>query len=264
MTKESKNKINLDFKVTDELDRYNNYKAEPLVRFVLKHMDFLPYICDALTKFYSFDSINELGRRNKNKFKVFVQTIDFEKEDNYKYINEFEELLRQTYNIKSDYPSLENEMIQKKLSKVRGRILEKIIESFVQPRYLCTRSNPYMNKFSTGCMVLLNNKQLIINDRLTVDIAAWNGLRGEFYETKVGPHKFDESVLNLLSLIKNEMDNHNITSVVGCVTMANKDKLLENMEEVKSKTNINFNNCIKVFGKHELITLTENPFELLA
>jgi hypothetical protein len=262
MAIKSTKKINLDFEVTDLPDRYCSDKAEPLVCFILEHIDFLPYICDALTKFYGFNSINELGRRNKNKFKVFVQTIDFENEDNYKYVQQFENLFRQTYDIKSDYPGLNDEAIQKKLSKVRGRILERIIESFVKPKYPCLKSNPYMNKFSTGCMVFINNKQLVIKDRISVDIAAWNGLIGEFYETKVGPHKFDESVLSLLSLIKSEMDNHNITSVVGCVTMANKYKLMESIEEIKGS--INFNEGIKIFGKHELITLKDNQFELLA
>lgn len=252
-----------NFHKTDRFDKFSYNKAKPLVEFTLKHLDFLPCLCDSLTSFYSYDSINEIGRGGINKFKKFLASIDFKDERNNEFINEFEETLRDAYNVKSKYPSDSDDVIQDKLGKIRGVILELLIESFVKPRYEATRIKPHI-LFCTGCKVELNDKELITSDRISVDIAGWDGNNGEFYETKVGPQNFDEDVLSLLSLIKNELDKQKINSVVGCVTMATKDKLIWSIGDIKSKVDIKLNDDIKIYGKYELAQLIYSPFECYA
>ncbi|HHD2602672.1 hypothetical protein ACV3RG_13040 [Clostridium perfringens] len=251
-----------EFKVTDKFDKFAYDKAKPLVEFVAKHIDFLPCLCDGLTRFCKYDSVNKNGRNGKNRFTYFLETYDFNNVECSGYLSEFEKKFREAYDIKSKYPKASEDDIQDKLGKVRGVILELLIEDFVKVRYKQTRNNKEI-KFSKGCIVVVNDKELVIDDRVTVDIAGWDGSKGEFYETKVGPQNFDEDVLKLLSHIKDELDLLNVQAIVGCVTMANRDKLLDNINEIKPNIT-GYNDRIEVIGKRELINLIQEPFSIYA
>ncbi|MGM9978244.1 MAG: hypothetical protein ACI33J_05555 [Clostridium sp.] len=82
-----------------------------------------------------------------------------------------------------------------------------------------------------------------------VDIAGWDGECGEFYEMKVGPKNFHETVLKLLSYIKTELDKKKVNNIVVCITMVNKNKLETQIESVRK------NYGLRIFGKQELLSL---------
>lgn len=250
------------FITKDKFDKFAYNKAMPMVNFIIKHIEFLPCLCDGLTSFCGLDSINENGRRGKNKFRLFLETYDFADEESSNYLNEFEEIFRIAYDIRTMYPNASVANLRDKLGKVRGIMLELLIEEFVKGRYKQSRDN-LNNEFGKGCIVVINNKEMVIEDRVTVDIAGWDGIKGEFYETKVGPQNFEDNVLKLLSLIKHELDKFPNQSIVGCVTMVNKEKLIEKIESIKMNIH-NFNSKIEVIGKRELVNLIEEPFSIYA
>ncbi|WAM30834.1 hypothetical protein [Caldicellulosiruptor naganoensis] len=101
----------------------------------------------------------------------------------------------------------------KKLSRLRGRILELFILHFVYKRY---NAPGYI--VLQGCGVKINGRLIATEERKTVDIAAWNGMFGEFYETKVGPNLFDEKVIKYLGLLAVELQKVSLKSIVACVT----------------------------------------------
>lgn len=255
-------KCKIEFKPEDKFDKFVYNQAKPVVVFIMHHMDFLECLCDGLVKFVNYDSINEIGRRGKNKFHYFLQTYDFEDDKSCEYIGEFEEIFRQAYDIKSTYQKYSKKELQDKLGEIRGKILELLIEEFVKDRYKGSRNNPE-RIFSTGCTVIINQNRIVTENRITIDIAGWDGEKGEFYETKVGPQNFNEDVLKLLSYIKYELDSNNLQTIVGCVSMANKDKLEEKIDEVKRNIQ-RCNTKIEIIGKRELVNLIEEPFSSYA
>lgn len=259
------NKNIFKFEVTDKFDKFCYAKSIPLVDFILLHKDFLPYLCEVLTSFYSINSIHEIGRRGKTRFDIFIKTLDFDNEDNNLYIDEFKKIILNAYDIESHYPNESYDGLQERLSKVRGTILELLMEKIIRPRFEASREFP--NRiFAKGCKIIFYGKELTLSNRVSVDIAGWDGECGEFYEMKVGPKNFDETVLKLLSYIKTELDKKKVNNIVGCITMVNKNKLETQIESVRQNYGVDiFNNSIKIFGKQELLSLAnrENIFRML-
>lgn len=249
--------INFKFVHIDDNKRYAHDKSLPLVKFILCHLDFLPYLCDCITTYTTVGSLERVDERGKNVFSKYLNTLDFEDEDNYDYIGEFEELFREAYRI--DLTKYNEDV----LGDIRGKVLEDLIEELVKPRYT-DRSNPFGKIFNVGCRIEFNGKHLTIPTRKTVDIAGWDGIIGEFYEAKVGPHRFQMDELILLTLIKNEMDKHCIQCIVGCVSMKRSDVIKAHIKNIVEKEKIPYNHTISIYGKDNLLALQESPLSILA
>lgn len=268
--------VDFDFKRLDEDKTYIDTKAKALVDFVIKHIEFLPYLCDCITTYTSLQHFEMKSEDGEDLFLEYAETFEFENEDSYDYVDEFVEVFRDTYNIYNDSNNVNeyenyiqnsvkvemkyNEFCQNQLGNVRGRILEILLEEFIEKRYKPNRSrvSNYFLKFQSGCRIKLNGKELTLKNRKTVDIAAWDGSMGEFYEAKINPERFDEDVLNLLTLIKNALDNAKVNAIVGCVSMKEKETMIVCMEKVIEEQNINYNSSIQVYGKNELHGLLHN------
>ena len=86
----------------------------------------------------------------------------------------------------------------------------------------------------------------------------------KYYYFMLKSNFFDNDVLKLLSLIKDEIDSLDIKNIVGCITMVNKDKLIEAIKIQECENSISYNKNINIFGKYELMDLMKNPFPLSA
>ncbi len=268
--------VNFDFKRLDEEKSYADRKVMPLIRFVANHIDFLPSLCESILNNIKLNSLEATDSINReNRFSQYIQSLEFDDESNYDYVEEFEELFRNAYDLsdykdeyleyKKDYEENSNkykednmlndeEFMQQQLGYIRGRALEILLESFIEKRYTASRERMgnYYLKFGKGCMIKIDGKALVTDRRKTVDIAGWDGKFGEFYEAKVNPENFNEIVLEFLTLVKNKFDELKINAIVGCISMKDKDIMELEIDDIINEKNINYNRNIQLYGTEEL------------
>lgn len=146
---------------------------------------------------------------------------------------------------------------QKKLNKIRGVLFEIFVETIIRSRY-------FKGIFETGCIVVLNGKKVISyyngKARTTIDIAAYQEERGEFYECKLSPNSLNEESYQYLDLLEKKCSRINgFDYLVGCITLGERLSL-ENMR-VQIEENLKLcNENIMLFGGDELLQLKETPF----
>ena len=272
--------INFVFDELDEKKVYADSKAQPLVNFIIEHMDFLPYLCDCIVTYTSVDCLSIKDEEGEDMFLEHVDNFEFDDDNNYQYIDEFVSIFKEAYdvvNCQSEYEYEQyllkttndvlsyEEFCKIQLGYIRGRVVELILEHFIEKRYKPsrTRANNFSLKFAKGCKITLKGKELICGQRKTVDIAGWDGSMGEFYEAKVNPDRFNEEVLGLLTLIKNELEYSQIEAIVGCISMKDKDAMNISVNKVINEQKISYNNNIQLYGKDELANLLYNRPDII-
>jgi len=228
-----------------EFERYDIFETsfdrivEPIVTSVVNNTVLLPYLCECI---FHFNSYEKYSRREGN-------VTSFEKWEerlkgifNSEFIDDFISKLKKLYE--------EGKDDHKKLSRLRGRVLELLVFHFVYKRY----SVPgYI--ILQGCGVKINGRLIATEERRTVDIAAWNGMLGEFYETKVGPDLFDEKVIKYLGLLTVKLQEVNIKAIVACVTMASVERLEKQIQKFNWIEGSRFLKCV---GRENLYIISNN------
>lgn len=278
--------VNFDFKKLDKDKVYANGKALKLVDFITNHIGFLPNLCECILGNTKLNCLDVNDRDGENIFSQYIDNLEFDDENNDNYVNEFEKVFREAYNVSDcnkEYERYKDEFdenidrnkdkqlmtfeqfAEEQLGYIRGRVLEILLENFIRERYKPSRQrlDNYYLKFNTGCRIKLNGKELVTEDRKTVDVAGWDGTMGEFYEAKVNPENFDEVVLKLLTFIKDELEKERINAIVGCISMKNKETMILGIEEVIKQNKIKYNNNIQIYGRNELLNLLNNRPEIV-
>ena len=215
---------NIQFERKDFLDeemKYFNKKARGIALMVYEKPEFLDILKDFLLTFINKINFNREYKKWKNELPEF--DLIYGKED----LDEFLKKLYDAYTIvKSGH-----------LDKFRGLIFEYLIEYY----YCNIYNNKSKDKFSCGCKVIVDGKDIIYNceededkSRKTVDIAGYNEKDSKFYELKVGPEGFDEHVINYLNILNNEVCSKKISDniIVGCMTLKPRKSL-----EIKLRSN---------------------------
>lgn len=119
--------------------------------------------------------------------------------------------------------------------KIRGLLFEGIMELHYKDLSI-KRSC----KFESGCMISINGNEIIYisperEKRKTVDIALWSELESLFYELKVGPGYFNETVIGYLNLLCDKAYENNISrkTTVGCMTLKTRFELMRKLNKDK-------------------------------
>lgn len=96
----------------------------------------------------------------------------------------------------------------RRLGRYRGLLFEEIVSAAVKNRYVG-------KKFCAGCLIYINNRHVLArygvgsaSHKETIDIAGWDdeARRGEFYECKVNPDRFETGNYILLMELKAALD----------------------------------------------------------
>ncbi|WP_271629590.1 hypothetical protein [Caldicellulosiruptor sp. DIB 104C] len=226
----------IEFERYDIIDTSFDRIVEPIVTSVVNNTHLLPYLCECILHFNNYEkySRKEGDITSFEKWQERLKSI-FKTE----FVDDFILKLRRLYE--------EGKDDHKKLSRLRGRVLELLIFHFVYKRY---NAPGYI--VLQGCGVKINGRLIATEERKTVDIAAWNGMFGEFYETKVGPDLFDEKVIKYLGLLAVELQKVNLKSIVACVTMASVERLERQMEKFNWIEGSKFLKCV---GRENLLNI---------
>lgn len=147
---------------------------------------------------------------------------------------------------------------QKKLSKLRGVLLEIFVEEMVRPRY--------QNEiFHTGCKVIINGEEVVSRyggeARLSIDIAACKDAEGEFYECKLSPNSLNAKSYKYLDLLERRLSRERrFKNIVGCVTLGSERSLRNAQTQIEQDLGIH-NENIKSYGRERLLSLSGSPFD---
>lgn len=229
----------IEFERYDIVDTSFDRIVEPIVTSVINNTQLLPYLCECILHFNSYEKYSR-REGNVTSFEKWQERLKciFQSE----FVDDFISKLKRLYE--------EGKDDHKKLSRLRGRVLELLIFHFVYKRY---NAPGYI--ILQGCGVKINGRLIATEERKTVDIAAWNGMFGEFYETKVGPDLFDEKVIKYLGLLAVKLQEVNIKAIVACVTMASVERLERQMQKFNWIEGSRFLRCV---GRENLLTICNN------
>ena len=214
-----------------ELSKLTVDIIEKLAIHVVNHDSLIIPLCNAMTRFWKWD-------RYADGFDSFMRISRRMVSENSQVFQRFETLMRNLYQSVSQ----DDEAIK----TVRGLMCEEVLWLLVSRRFNDG------NKSGRGCIVTVRGQKIAVDGRQTIDVAGWNGIKGEFYEAKSGARRIaDTNVLDYLVALKRTLDSCEIANRVACVCMRERNDMEDQLRN-KGLLQTLIQSKIRLFGRGEL------------
>ena len=156
--------------------------------------------------------------------------------------------------VKVMYKSCRN---QDDVDTLRGKILERVAWKIFSKRYAAVRTK----KFDQGCKVIVDGAEIryqspvsVYEHKVTVDIAFWDGVNGEYVELKLFPRSFEKKDYHYLYLLDSVMASKRLPKTIFIITLDNKNLTQSHIDSLGMSQKFDY----KLAGRDEL-TMFDNP-----
>lgn len=217
---------------------------EPIVDIAITNASFMKIVCSLLTVIDTYDNsdnkFNDKIRKCLLLYRKLYIEYESDKDDLLIKFQPLEDaIINFYYAIIEDY-DFENNIraydeknyykehlydAKKRLSRYRGLLFEKLVESLTKKRF-------DSGLFETGCRIYINNSHLIFHygtgdasHKETIDIAGWiDDIKyGEFYECKINPDRLAREHYKFLALIIDVLKDNKISNCIVAFVSADSE-----------------------------------------